>query len=147
MEKTILIAENEAIVAIDMKYILEKMGYDVRAMVHTGEEAIEKVREIVPAIIITCVDLSGGIDGIEAVTHIRHDYNMPVIYITSHSDSATVQRIKKMDNVELILKPFSEDDLLSTIDSALRKYQKAYQPEPLTINQKYSLPVTHQNQV
>jgi DNA-binding NtrC family response regulator len=134
MEKTILIAENEAIVAIDLKYILEKMGYDVLAMVHTGEEAIEKVRETIPAILITSVHLSGKIDGIETVKHIRNDHHMPVVYITSHSDSSTLQIIKKMENAELILKPFSEEELSSAVEHAFRKYHQGYQTELLAIS-------------
>lgn len=134
MEKTILIAENEAIVAIDLKYILEKMGYDVLAMVHTGEEAIEKVRETIPAMVITSVHLSGKIDGIETVKHIRNNHDMPVVYITSHSDSSTLQTIKKMENVELIFKPFSEDEVSSTVEHAFSNYHQDFRTELLAIS-------------
>ncbi len=134
MKKTILIAENEAIVAIDLKYILEKMGYDVLATVHTGEEAIEKVRETIPAILITSIHLSGKIDGIETVKHIRNDHHMPVVYITSHCDSPTLQIIKKMEDVELIFKPFSEDELSSAVHHAFRKYHQEFRTELLAIS-------------
>lgn len=134
MEKTILIAENEAIIAIDLKYILEKMGYDVLAMVHTGEEAIEKIRETIPSIVITSVQLSGRIDGIETVKNIRNEHDMPVVYITSHSDSSTLQTIKKMENVELVFKPFSEDEISSTVEHAFSKYHQDFRTELLAIS-------------
>ena len=72
MEKAkILIAEDEPIIGIDIQNTLQNKGYDVPAVIPSGEEAVRKAEELDPDLILMDITLSGKIDGIDAVKKIR----------------------------------------------------------------------------
>jgi PAS domain S-box-containing protein len=120
---TILIVEDEAIVAANLSGKLGKLGYEVVGITAKGEEAIELACSLKPAVVLMDIRLKGPMDGIEAAEAIRHRHSLPVIYLTAHSDSATLERAKQSDPFGYILKPFEERELSTTIEMALYKHQ------------------------
>jgi diguanylate cyclase (GGDEF)-like protein/PAS domain S-box-containing protein len=124
MEKTrILVVEDEVIIAQDLKMRLQKMGYNVPLMVATGEDAIEKTREINPDIILMDIMLIGQMDGIEAGRQIRERYYVPVIYLTAYADESMINRAKLTEASGYLMKPVAEKELHSTIEMALYKHK------------------------
>jgi CheY-like chemotaxis protein len=78
----ILLVEDESIEAMDIKKILESLGYNVPYVVTSGEEAVEKALDTLPDLILIDIILKGEIDGIEAVSKIK-DLKIPVIFLTA----------------------------------------------------------------
>ncbi len=122
MSKTkILVVEDERIVAKDIQNSLKMLGYDVPAIASSGEEAIEKAKEVRPDIVLMDIVLKGDIDGIEAAKHINSKFKIPVIYLTAYEDTETLDRAKVTDPLGYILKPFEERDLHTSLEMALYK--------------------------
>lgn len=120
---TILIVEDEKIVAIDMKNMLENLGYKVTDIAISGEEALEKVDKDKPDIVLMDIMLNnGGMDGIETAHEIRSRYSIPVLYVTAYADEHTLERAKVTAPYAYILKPFEEKELHTTIQVALYKH-------------------------
>ncbi|MBD1848703.1 ATP-binding protein [Leptolyngbya sp. FACHB-711] len=117
----ILVVEDERVVARDIEKRLKKLGYSVPASVASGEEAVEKVAELRPELVLMDVRLKGQMDGIEAAEQIRADFDTPVIYLTAYADEATLQRAKVTDPFGYIVKPFDERDLHVAVEVALRR--------------------------
>lgn len=117
----ILIVEDERIVAEDLRRILQKFGYNVSAVVSSGNAALEKTGELKPDLVLMDIMLRGRMSGIEAAEQIRSTFNIPVIYITGFADEKTLEWANKMEHNGFILKPFEEKELQSTIEHALSK--------------------------
>ncbi len=120
---TVLIVEDEAIVAEDLAGKLRGLGHEVAGIAMEGEEAIALVESLRPHLVLMDIWLAGTIDGIEAAEAIRNRFDVPVIYLTAHSDSATLARAKTTGPFGYILKPFEERDLATQIELALYKHQ------------------------
>jgi len=123
MEKqTILIVEDEAITALDVQNNLKSFGFEVIGIVSNGEAAIEKAESSRPDIILMDIVLSGKIDGIAASMAIKERFNIPVIYMTGNADIMTVNRARETAPYGYIVKPINRQNLYSTIDTALHRY-------------------------
>jgi diguanylate cyclase (GGDEF)-like protein/PAS domain S-box-containing protein len=120
--KSILIVEDERIVARDLKFTLEDLGYEIPAIAASGERAIQKVSEHWPDLVLIDVRLKGFMDGIAAAQIIVEKFNTPVIYLTAHSDEETLTRAKQTYPLGYIIKPFNKDDLRIVLDVALHKH-------------------------
>jgi CheY-like chemotaxis protein len=115
----ILIVEDEAIIALDIQYTLENLGYRVPAVVSSGEESIEKASEVHPDLVLMDIKLSGDMDGISAAEQIYNRFGIPVVYLTAYSDERILEEIRKIMLFGYISKPFDERVLKSTIEHAL----------------------------
>lgn len=121
MTATILVVEDEVIIGMDIKNSLKKLGYNVPAVVATGEKAIEKAAIIQPDLILMDIMLKGAMDGVEAAEKIRTQLRLPVVFLTAHSDHTTLQRAKQTEPFGYIVKPFQEKDLHTTVEIALAR--------------------------
>lgn len=120
MDKTkILVVEDERLVAIDIKSILESEGFNVVGMVASGNEAIEKAIALKPDLILMDIFLRGPLSGIEAVKKIKETFDIPVIYLTAYEDRNTINNAKETNPVDYLVKPFEEEVLMETIKKAL----------------------------
>lgn len=119
----ILIVEDNAIVAEDIKARIKKMGYQVTDCVARGELAIESVDKNSPDIILMDIKLKGRMTGIEAASAIHTGHDIPVIYLTSYADEETLSRAKLTGPFGYIVKPFDDKDLYSIIEITLYKHQ------------------------
>ncbi len=121
--KTVLIVEDEAIIAVDLAAKLVQLGYEIVGTAATGEDAIESALRLQPRVVLMDIRLKGRMDGIEAAKEIRSRLDVPVIYLTAHSDAATLERAKLSEPFGYILKPFEERELTTNIEMALHKHQ------------------------
>ncbi len=119
----ILIVEDEIIIAKEIQNSLRGLGYPSSTIVKSGEDAIKRVREIPPDLILMDIMLQGHIDGIQAAEHIREHVDVPIIYLTAYSDDKTLERAKKTEPSGYILKPFEETELRTTIKMALYRHE------------------------
>ncbi len=116
-----MLVEDERIVAMDLQATLVELDYEVAAAVTTGEAAIENARALRPNVILMDIRLAGVLDGVEAATQIHAESNIPIIFLTSHSDQETLRRAKGSDPYGYLLKPFKGSDLRCAIEIALHK--------------------------
>ncbi|OGW07139.1 MAG: hypothetical protein A2889_10755 [Nitrospinae bacterium RIFCSPLOWO2_01_FULL_39_10] len=119
----ILIVEDEAIIAIDIKKSLMEMGYDVAPVAGTGEDAIHKAEEYKPDLVVMDIVMPGKIDGIEAARQIQSRFDIPVVFLTAYADKETIDRAKIAEPFGYIAKPFTDKDLYSNIEIALYKHK------------------------
>ena len=119
---TILIVEDEAIVAADIAGKLNGLGYEVVGTAARGEDAIALSGRLRPRLVLMDIRLKGPMDGIEAAGAIRNQHDIPVIYLTG-SDADTLARAKVTGPFGFVLKPYDERDLATQIEMALFKYQ------------------------
>jgi CheY-like chemotaxis protein len=115
----ILVVEDENIVAMDIKCMLMKLGYDVLDVVSNGEHAVKQAELMSPDLILMDIIIKGSIDGIEAACRIRTKFKIPIIFLTAHSDQRTRQRAKVAEPNGYLLKPFHEAELDHVIKSTL----------------------------
>ena len=106
-EKHILIVEDNIIIATDLQRRLIKLGYSVPVVVSSGEEAINKVKENNPDLVLMDINLYGEMDGIEAASKIHTFSDIPVIYLTEYTDEKTLERAKITETYAYIVKPFN----------------------------------------
>lgn len=123
IQANILVVEDESIVAKDIENRLKKFGYCVIGTVTTGEEAVKKVTDFRPDLVLMDIRLKGKMDGVEACQIIHQNFDTPVIYLTANADKQTLERAKITDPFGYIIKPFKEKELKTTIEIALNKYQ------------------------
>ena len=121
----ILIAEDEGIIALDIKSRLEDLGYTVPCLASSGEDAVRRTEETQPDLVLMDVLLRGDMDGIEAGTEIRARYNVPVVFMTALSDPETLERGRKAKPSGWLSKPVEMQRLQQVIDKALSQHQRA----------------------
>jgi PAS domain S-box-containing protein len=119
----VLVVEDEHIVALDIRMHLEKYGYRVPAMYPSGEEALEKIADVAPDLVLMDIKLQGEMDGVEAAQQIKDEHNIPVILLTAYADEATIQRAKLTQPFAYIIKPFEERELRTAIEIALYRHR------------------------
>jgi two-component system, cell cycle sensor histidine kinase and response regulator CckA len=134
----IIIAEDERIISTDIHYFLESHGYLIVASVESGEELIRKARELKPDLALVDIMLAGSLDGIEAATRLHDELSVPVIFITAHSDNATIQRAKSSKPYGYIIKPVNHNELYSTIEMARARRELEIQLEESRRELRYS---------
>lgn len=115
----LLVVEDDYFVALAVEADLLEAGYDVVAVVASGEEAIEEAVRSQPALAIVDIRLAGRLDGIETAVELRR-YDIPSLFATAHSDEATRQRGMAARPVGWLTKPFKRDELLGAVERALR---------------------------
>lgn len=120
----ILLVEDDGLVAKDIQSMLERLGYDVSAVVAYGEEAIKKAEETRPDLVVMDIGLRGDMDGTEAAAHIREQLNIPVVYITAYGDDSTLERAEKTRPLGILIKPCGEEELHKGIELALSRGKK-----------------------
>jgi len=124
MSARILIVEDERITAEDLRDILTDLGYTVTASVSSGPEAIERAEETRPDLALMDIRIKGDMDGTETARVLRERFNIPVVYLTAHADSATLSRAKLAAPLGYITKPFQEAELHASIEIALHKHEQ-----------------------
>jgi two-component system, response regulator PdtaR len=119
---SILIVEDEQLVADNLRRRLVGLGYDVLGIFNSGEAAVQSISELKPDLILMDVELGGVLDGVETADQIKSLRSVPIIYMTAFSDDLTLQRAKITEPFGYLLKPFDTDVLHITIEMAVYKY-------------------------
>ncbi len=119
----ILVVEDEQVVAEDIARILRNFGYDVLAIVSSGEAAVKIAEEKLPDLVLMDIMLEGELNGIEATDQIYSRFGIPVVYITAYADDERLQRAKQTGPFGYILKPFEGRELYASVEMALYKHK------------------------
>lgn len=118
----IIIIEDEAIIADDIEMMLEMMGHEVIGNVQNGDKALDIFSTNNPDLVILDITIKGSLNGIDLAHIIRDKYNFPFVYLTSHSDRMTLDAVKETLPYGYIVKPFTRQNLMSTIELAIHKF-------------------------
>src|SRR5659263_203961 len=113
--------EADGITAMRMQIGMENPGYIVRVIVSSGEEAIKKVKENNPDLVLMDINLKGEMDGIEAASKIHSFSDIPVIFLTAYADDKTLARAKITEPYAYMVKPFKDRELQINLEIAFYK--------------------------
>jgi signal transduction histidine kinase len=119
----ILIVEDEWIIALDIKRHLSKLGYDVAGTANCAEKALELVAQTKPDLVLMDIYLQGETTGIEVAELIRQQFHLPVVFLTAHTDEATLAEAIATNPHGYVIKPFEEQDLSVAIQVALANHR------------------------
>ena len=122
-KQKVIIVEDEAITALNLKYDLEDLGYEVLETIDNGNEAIEKSQELFPDFVLMDINLKGKMWGIEAAKEIS-EIGIPIIFLTANTDDFTAFEALKTAPYGYLSKPYSIKDLELTIGTVLRKHEE-----------------------
>ena len=118
----ILVVEDDPIIAADLQDRLQEMGYLIIGPVASGEEAFQHIKSgLQPDLVLMDIQLEGAWDGIETASQIRQHKKLPLIFLTSNSDSHTFSRAKAVNPDAFLSKPFRSRDLIHAIELAVRQ--------------------------
>jgi diguanylate cyclase (GGDEF)-like protein len=120
---SILIVEDEGIVAQDLLETVTQLGYRVAGIATEGAEAVSKTIQLQPDLIIMDVGLRGDIDGIQAAQLIHERTHIPVIFLTGHRDVETIERAVRTGPLAYLIKPFQRVELHCAIEVAIHKHR------------------------
>ncbi len=118
----ILIVEDEAVIAMEIEMRLIKLGYEVTGLAASGERAIQLAAEDEPNIALMDINLSGPLDGIQTATELRKTHDIPIVFLTAYSDTATIERACVTAPLGYLTKPFSDRDVHAAIEVALYRH-------------------------
>jgi len=124
----ILILEDEAIVADDIRHCLEQAGYVVTAICSTGEQLISLLEKEQADLVLVDIMLAGKIDGIDTARIIRERHKIPVVYLTSFTNQTMLERARETFPTGYIVKPFKKRELLATVEIAIYPNQSTHNP-------------------
>ena len=120
MKKRLLIVEDEAITALDLKYSLEELGYEIVDTVDTGQDAINTAAETVPDIVLMDIKLKGDMEGIEAA-EIISELRIPIVYLTANTDTNTFEKSNVKGSYGFISKPYDINKLDRTLQITIKR--------------------------
>ncbi len=119
----ILVAEDETIIRLDLRGLLENAGYEVIAEAHDGEEAIRLAREHQPDLAILDVKMP-RLDGIDAARRILEERPIPIVMLTAFGQRELVDRAAEAGVYGYLVKPFREHDLIPAIETAKARHEE-----------------------
>ncbi len=119
MEKNkirILIVEDDMIIGANVSLLLTNLGYEVTGLVPRGEEALVHARENPPHILLLDINLKGNLNGVDTAKAIQKHADIPIVYLTANSDTATFELAKETRPKAFITKPFNKLNLQRTLE-------------------------------
>lgn len=120
----ICIVEDEIIVADNIRDTLETLGYAVPEPAISYTEAVEMIGQESPDLVLLDIQLAGQKDGVDLAHTIKKEFDIPFIFLTANADHATVERAKQVEPPAYLVKPFSKEDLFTSIEIALHNSGK-----------------------
>jgi len=123
--ETILIVEDEGLIALHLTELLEKAGYRTTGPAYSGEMVLRDFEKSpLPDLILMDIALAGRLDGIQTARRIRERYPIPIIFLTAYSSQSRIDEAKEVSPFGYLMKPVMEDELFSAIDRALAGKQE-----------------------
>jgi AmiR/NasT family two-component response regulator len=117
----VLIAEDEALIRLDLKEMLEEEGYTVVAEVGDGQQAVDQAKHLLPDLVILDIQMP-ELDGLSAAEQIASARIAPVIVLTAFSQRELVERARDAGAMAYLVKPFSKNDLVPAIEVARARF-------------------------
>lgn len=124
----VVIADDESIIRMDLKSLLEEMGHVVVGEAADGQKALEMTRSLKPDVVILDIKMP-VMDGLDAAKIISEEKIAPVVLLTAYSDKDLITRAKDAGVYGYLVKPFQESDLLPAIEIALSRYLEIHDLE------------------
>ena len=118
-----MIAEDEAIIRLDLRELLEEEGYEVVGETGRGDEAIDLVRELVPDLVILDVKMP-GLDGLSAARHIASERLAAILILTAFSQRDLIERARDAGALAYLVKPFQKSELIPAIELAMARHNE-----------------------
>src|SRR5213595_2435753 len=119
----ILVAEDETIIRLDLRALLERAGFDVCAEARDGEEAVALARSAEPDLVLLDVKMP-KLDGIDAARQILDERPIPIVMVTAYGEQELVSRAVEAGVFGYLVKPFRESDLLPAIQKARARHEE-----------------------
>jgi two-component system cell cycle sensor histidine kinase/response regulator CckA len=119
----ILLVEDEAIIALDLRQRLQGLGYVVTGIAATGAEALELAEKTSPTLVFMDITIQGPMDGIETARALTRRMDVPIVFLTAHADTGTILRAKAARPYGYLVKPFEERELATTIETATYRHK------------------------
>ena len=134
MAVRVVIAEDEAIIRLDLKETLEEEGYDVVGETGRGDEAVELVKDLAPDLAILDVKMP-GMDGLEAASRITAEKQAAVLILTAFSQRDLIEKARDAGALAYLVKPFQRNELIPAVEVALGRFHemRALQDENLSL--------------
>jgi diguanylate cyclase (GGDEF)-like protein len=123
MSLTVLVVEDQRIVAVDLQHQLRALGYSAPATAASGSEALRLAEELRPDLVLMDVRIKGPMDGVMTAARLREQMDVPVIFVTAHADDATLARAKQSGTHGYLVKPVNPAELKSTIEIAIFRHK------------------------
>jgi response regulator NasT len=120
---SVLLAEDEALIRLDLKEMLEEEGYDVVGEAGDGESAVRMTREHTPDLVILDIKMP-GLDGLTAAERISDEGLAPVVILTAFGQQELVERAARAGAMGYVVKPFQKADVLPAIEVAVARYRE-----------------------
>ncbi|MBF0505452.1 MAG: response regulator [Nitrospirae bacterium] len=124
--------EDEGVLALQLKHDLEHIGHSVAGIYASGEEALGGIETVRPDLVLMDIKLQGEMDGIETADRINKQYDIPVIYMTAHSEESTIERAKLTEPYGYLLKPVNVKELQIAVEVSLYKSKSDKEKAQLT---------------
>lgn len=121
--ETILIVEDEALIALHLRRVLTGFGYGVLQAVDTGADAIQWAESLHPDLVLMDIQLRGEMDGIETARQIRSRLDLPVVFLTAFAEDSRLTQARTTTPYGYLVKPIQERELRSTLEMALYKHK------------------------
>jgi response regulator NasT len=119
----VVLAEDEAIIRLDLKELLEEEGYEVVGETRRGDEAVELVRRLAPDLAILDIEMP-GLDGLSAARLIAGERGAAVVLLTAFSQRELVEEARDAGALAYLVKPFQKSDLVPAIEVALARHHE-----------------------
>lgn len=123
MTRKVMIVEDESLIAIDLKFMLEDNGYEVVAQANNGESAIELAFTHKPQLILMDIKMP-KLDGLKASKIIEQQLGIPVLFISAYSEKELLLYVKQDNVLGYVMKPFSEKNVLPALEVAFHQIDK-----------------------
>ncbi|MDX1567723.1 MAG: EAL domain-containing protein [Longimicrobiales bacterium] len=120
----ILVAEDDVLVARDLREALEEMGHVVAAVLHSSDHVVRIAREEEADLALLDVRLPGSLDGIDVARRLRNKLEIPVIFVTAHTDDITLRRARESDPFGYLVKPVDFEELHGAIEVAMERHAR-----------------------
>jgi CheY-like chemotaxis protein len=115
----LVFVEDDYLTALNSIDALEDEGYEVVAVVQSGQDAIRAVKDEMPDLLVMDVRLSGGLDGVDAAIEIFHRFGIRSVFATAHTDERTRARAAQAHPLGWLAKPYSDRQLVQALNAAL----------------------------
>ena len=134
-EVSILIVEDESLLALGIECTLEEFGYEVSGIESTALGAIEHVKNNPVDLILMDIKLKGELNGLDAAKSIWQQFKIPIIFLTSYSDNKTINQAMDSEPYGYLVKPCRDEELKAAVQTALHKHNYFYKNKDLVNNQ------------
>jgi diguanylate cyclase (GGDEF)-like protein len=121
MGASVLVVEDEVVIGQDIRRILLGFGYEVPAVAATGVDALRAADAHSPDLVLMDIKLRGPLDGVQTAARIKEKHATAIVYLTSHSDEEILARAKATSPHGYVVKPFTDRELRTCIEIALRR--------------------------